>query len=185
MADKRAQPTPRADGMANIVDATMRLLQQRSPADITLRDVARKSGHGHRLIVEWFGGKGGLYFAVFERIFRDLAATGELFFSDIATRSEIRTAVRLVNYMQMHHRELMDPMRSNFALDTVRQRLQTNLGLSEEQASLAARRLALQTMGIATFAEFVALTDDEIIQMMRDEMRSTTGFVLPDNPNRT
>ena len=89
MSQKRAFPTPRPEGMANILDATMRLLQERSPGDISLRDVATEAGHGHRLIVEWFGGKGGLFAAVLERLFRDLAASGERFYSDFATRHDV------------------------------------------------------------------------------------------------
>jgi len=128
--------------MSNIIAATIRLLEVKGPHEVTLRDVAKESGHGHRLISEWFGGKGGLYAAVVMKTFENLVSTGELFYSDIAVRPEVRAAVRVFNYMQMHHREFVD------------------------------------------FAEFQQLTDDEVIQMTKDEVKSSMGFDLSDNPNR-
>lgn len=88
MASNRALPTPRAEGMSNIIAATIRLLEVKGPHEVTLRDVAKESGHGHRLISEWFGGKGGLYAAVVTKTFENLVNTGELFYSDIAVRPE-------------------------------------------------------------------------------------------------
>lgn len=142
MSQKRALPTPRPEGMANILDATMRLLQERSPGDISLRDVATEAGH------------------------------------------DVRLAIRVFNYMQMHHPEVVEQVRNYAALDLARQRLLTYRGLSEDQASLATRRLAVLMMGIAVFSEFVNLTDDEIIAMVQDELKTTIGATMPDNPNR-
>ena len=170
--------------MANIVSATIRLLQDHGPPEVTLRDVARESGHGHRLIVEWFGGKRGLYAAVCVKTFENLAATGELFYSDIATRAELRTAVRVFNYMQMHHRDFVEQVRTNFLSDILTERLVTVRGLSREKADVAARRVLAHTMGLAVFAEFQQLSDDEIIEMTKAEVRSSMGFELADNPSR-
>ena len=170
--------------MANIVDATMRLLKTTSPADITLRDIARESGHGHRLIVEWFGGKGGLFAAVVTKVFEELAATGNLFYSDIATRPEVRAAVRMQNYMQVLHPEFIEQVRSNFVGEVLKERLRTLRGLSGEQADIAIRRILAHTMGLAIMAEFHNLPDDVVIQMTKAEIKASMGFDLPDNPDR-
>jgi AcrR family transcriptional regulator len=171
--------------MNNIVMATIRLLKTTRPAEITLRDIARESGHGHRLIVEWFGGKGGLYGAVVAKIFEDLAATGDLFYSDVATRPELRAAVRVFNYMQELHPEVVAAARTTFVSEVLRERLQTLRGFSEEQADMAVRRIQAHTMGLAIMAEFHRLPDDVVIEMTKAEIRSSMGFDLPDNPNRT
>lgn len=185
MAPTRALPTPRAEGMSNIIAATIRLLEVKGPHEVTLRDVAKESGHGHRLISEWFGGKGGLYAAVVMKTFENLVSTGELFYSDIAVRPEVRAAVRVFNYMQMHHREFVEGARTTFLRDAFRARLMELRGLSEAEADLGTRRIFSLTMGLATFAQFQQLTDEEVIQMTKDEVKSSMGFDLSDNPNRT
>lgn len=165
--------------MANIVAATVRLLETHNPQDITLRDVAQESGHGHRLIVEWFGGKGGLFAAVFNEIFQGLTESGGLFSADVPTRPEVRTAFKLFNFMQMHHREFVESVRSRVVVDTVCNRIRTVLGLSEERADLVARRIAVLSIGIALFGDFFELTEEEAILLMQDEFRTMTGLTLP------
>lgn len=170
--------------MANIIAATIRLLATTSPADITLRDIARESGHGHRLIVEWFGGKGGLFAAVVAKIFQDLASTGDLFYSDIATRPEVRSAVRVFNYMQVLHPEFVEQGRTTFVFDVLRERLVNLRGITPEQATIAVRRILAHTMGLAIIADFHHLSDEDVIRMTKAEVRDSMGFDLPDNPNR-
>lgn len=184
MAAKRELPTPRSEGMSNIVTATIRLLEDRGPEDITLRDVARESGHGHRLIVEWFGGKGGLFDAVFRKIFDDLMQTGTLFYADVPIRIEVRRAFELFNYMHVHHRDFIESTRDEFVVNAITERLQGGLGLEEEKASLAANRLSILVLGISLFRDYFALSDDEAVKMMQDEFKASTGFELADNPNR-
>jgi AcrR family transcriptional regulator len=184
MAAKRELPTPRSEGMENIVAATIRLLGERGPADITLRDVARESGHGHRLIVEWFGGKGGLFDAVFRKIFDDLMQTGTLFYADVPLRIEVRRAFELFNYMHVHHRDFIESTRDEFVIKAMRERMQSGLGLAEDKATLVANRLSILVLGIALFRDYFSLSDDEVVRMMQDEFRVSSGFELADNPNR-
>lgn len=182
MTTPRAHPTPRKEGMNNILEATIRLLQDHSPAEVTLHEIARESGHSNRVIIEWFGSKGGLFAAVFEKIFGDLAASGYLFYSGVATRSDIRIAVRVFNYMQMHHNDVVEQFRHDFVLTRLVDRFTTVLGFTPERALLVARRIALLVMGIAIFSDFLDFTDEEIIDMTKNEYYATTGLVLPDVP---
>jgi AcrR family transcriptional regulator len=184
VAKSRALPTPRNEGMANIVAATIRLLETTSPKDVTLRDVARESGHGHRLIVEWFGGKGGLFAAVVNETFKTLTSSGEIFFADLALRKEVRIVFEVFNYMQMHHPDFVKEARSTLALNAFRDLLINNTGLSPDKARLAASRLALLLLGIVLFREHFTVSDDEVIQMLRDEFTTTTGLDFMDNPAR-
>ena len=70
------------------------------------------------------------------------------------------------------------------ARDILTERLVTVRGLSREKADVAARRVLAHTMGLAVFAEFQQLSDDEIIEMTKAEVRSSMGFELADNPSR-
>ena len=171
--------------MANIVQATIRLLETSHPQDITLRDVARESGHGHRLIVEWFGGKGGLFAAVFDETFRRLLDTGDLFYADVPTRDEVKTAFRIFNYMHLHYPEYVADVRDLSVMAAVRERLTSALGIPKDTALLATQRLSALTIGLALFQDFVGLSDDDVIRMMQDEFRASTNSTLaakPPNP---
>lgn len=184
MVTSRAHATPRNEGMANIVAATIRLLETRGPQDVTLRDVARESGHGHRLIVEWFGGKGGLFAAVVNQTFEQLAASGELFYADLPLRREVRAVLQVFNYMQIHHPEFVKQARTRLPFESALERLTTDRGFTLEQAQVVLNRLALQLLGVALFREYFEISDDEVVRMMQAEFRATTGLELSDNPKR-
>ena len=183
MATKRANPTPRGEGMGNIVAATIRLLETQRPQDITLRDVARESGHGHRLIVEWFGGKGGLFAAVFREIFAGLVETGELFNAGVVTRTDVRTAFQIFNYMQIHHPDFVMDARDDIVRTNVKERLMETLNMTPADAEIATSRIALVALGVSLFREFFDLSDDEVVRLMQDTLRTTTGLNPPDSPN--
>jgi len=181
---QRALPTPRDEGMANVLAAAKRLLLTNSPKDVTLRDVARESGHAPRLIIAWFGGKGGLFAAVCETIFADLNSTGQLFYSDVALRPDVAIAFKLLNYMQMMHPEETRVLRRGIVQEHMKARFQEKLGKSPEEAEVIARRLSALSLGLVLFSDMLGLTDDDIIAMIQNEFRATTGFEAPDNPNR-
>lgn len=180
MAPQRSLPTPRKEGMANVIAATNRLLETIPPEKITMRDVARESGHGHRLIVEWFGGKGGLFRAVILGVFEDLAAVGALRGADVPLKPNVRRAFQLFNFMQMHHPEFVAEVRDHSVMNMLEERLVTVFNVPAERARVISGRISLLTMGIAVFRDhFTNLSDDDIISMMQDEFKSTTGVELP------
>lgn len=169
---KRQFPTPRNEGMENIIAAASSLLEHENAGDITIRDIAKASGHHHRLIIEWFGNKGGLMYAVFEKIFTELIDSGELFTSTIALRPDVRKVFRLFNYMQMNHPDFVRSKRTLFAVNAIEKRLREVGGLSEEQARLAARQLSVHTLGLSLFGQIFDLTDDEIRAIEESEIQA-------------
>ena len=171
-ASRKRDITPRDVGMSKIVAATLDLLDAYGPQDLTIRQIARAAGHHHRLIIEWFGSKGGLFAAVFEEVFRDLISSGELFDGPVAARSEVKKAFGLFNYMQMHHREFFASANRGFVVEAVEQRFQETSGMTVEQARLAARRIATQVLGLSLFSEFFDLTPEEIKTIEIQELES-------------
>ena len=170
--------------MTNIVSATIRLLETKSPQDITLREVAEESGHGHRLIVEWFGSKGDLFTAVFNQVFENLVKEGLFFYADIPTRPEVRKVFQLFDYMRVQHPDFIKDVQSGRFVEIIQERIKTNLGVPPAQASTAARRLSVLVIGISLFAELLEVSNEEAVAMMQDEFKATTGFDLSDNPER-
>ncbi len=184
MTTKRANPTPRKEGMANIVAATIRLLETHAPQDVTLRDVADESGHGHRLIVEWFGSKGELFAEVFNQVFEGLVEGGGFFYADLPTQPNVRKVFQLFNFMLVNNPDFLKSARSGRLVEVVEERLKTNRGIPAEQAGVAARRLTILALGIALFSDFIELSDDDAVLMMQNEFKATTGFDMPDNPDK-
>jgi hypothetical protein len=75
-------------------------------------------------------------------------------------------------------------VRSGAVLEIVKKRLQESQGLSEVEALRIARRVSVLTVGLALFREFVGLSEDDAVQMYKDEFLASTGILLPDNPHR-
>jgi AcrR family transcriptional regulator len=161
----RRSPTPREEGMANIVAATLEILDTTPPQDVTIRQVAEKSGHHHRLIVEWFGGKNELFAIAFETIFRRLIETGELYGDRIASRADVKKGFLLFNYGQMHDPEFTRRARTGFVVSEMERHIASQRNLSPEQAKLAARQLAIYTLGRSLFAPFFDLTEDDLTKI--------------------
>ena len=67
--------TPREKGMDNMLAATVGLLIEKRPDDVTERDVAAAAGQHHRFVQAWFGGKVGLFLAAFDRMSTSMAAS--------------------------------------------------------------------------------------------------------------
>jgi AcrR family transcriptional regulator len=170
--------------MKNVLDATLRLLETHSPKDVTLRDVARESGHGPRLIIEWFGGKGGLYGAVFMKVFNDIIESGDLFFADFGIRRDVGIAFHVLNYMQLNHRDEVLALRDELLIKAASERMQRNLGLPPDTALLVARRVTVVALGVGLFREYAGLSDDEAVTLTQDVFRISTGVEFPDNPAR-
>lgn len=155
--------------MANIVAATIELLKTKGPQDITLREIANESGHHHRMIVEWFGGKGGLFNAVAVEVFAKLIESGEIFTLDVALRDEVRLVFDIFNYMQMHHTEIVKQFQSGFVVNTIEQRLVDFQGWDRAEASFLAKRFAVQTIGLVLFREFFGISDEEAQRIIAEE----------------
>ena len=65
--------TPRDEAMEHMLAATVDLLYRRGPDQVTIRDVAEASGHHHRFVQTWFGGKVELFRAAFDRMAVEVA----------------------------------------------------------------------------------------------------------------
>lgn len=166
--------------MANVLEATIGLLKSRHPNDITLRDISLESGHGPRLMIEWFGSKGGLLAAATTKMFADLASSGDLYVADVAIRPDVTNLFRIFTHMLVNHPDELTAMRPRTVSGLVESRLIENLGKTPEEAAYIARRVAVLILGLATFREFFEVSDDEAVRMFQDEFRATTGVLLPD-----
>lgn len=110
----RAVNPERRDSRAVLFDATAALLSERSTIEVSLSEIAQRSGLNSALIKYYFGGKEGLLLALLERVAeRSMADLANLVDMDIPAEQKLRIHVsgiintyyrspylnRLINYM--------------------------------------------------------------------------------------
>jgi AcrR family transcriptional regulator len=147
------RPTPqtrtrRPEGMDNMVEATVRLLRERSPDQITVRDVAEASGHHHRFVQAWFGGKVGLFRAAFDRMTIEGAERVGQQSTPGEIPPEIETTTVLMNWLVATEPGSLDGPRPTPIIDQVVEMYRSQYGLDRD----VARLMALRTVGAAVAA---------------------------------
>ncbi|MEO8696325.1 MAG: helix-turn-helix domain-containing protein [Acidimicrobiales bacterium] len=163
--------TPRAIGIEHMVDATIRLLQDRSPEQITVRDIAEAAGHHHRFVQAWFGGKAGLLRAVFDRLLEDVARgiPSPLVARDGFTR-EVRTAALLMNWLMAAEPGSLDAPRPTPIVDRVIAVYRNEFGLDENLARLMALRLVGGAVSVILFSGPLGITQDDLPALIQLEV---------------
>ncbi len=163
--------TPRAIGIEHMVEATIRLLQDRSPEQITVRDIAEASGHHHRFVQAWFGGKVGLLRAVFDRLLEDVVRRipTPLVARDGFTR-EVHTVALLMNWLMAAEPGSLDAPRPMPIVDRVISVYRNEFGLDEDLARMMALRLVGGAVSIILFSGPLGITKDELPALMQLEI---------------
>jgi AcrR family transcriptional regulator len=83
----RPRPSGRQDVVDALVEAASRLLSERNPASVSVREIAEAAGVNHGLVHHYFGGKQQLIIAVLDRRARALAGS-------VAPDADVRSAIR-------------------------------------------------------------------------------------------
>ena len=167
---RRNLPTPRAEGMAKMVRATVELLHDLPPDQVTVRAVGDRAGHHHRFVSEWFGGKAGLYRAALQSVLEDLARDLAPFAPGTAgIPDDVRVAVQLINWLSTNAPELVEhPPDAVF-----RQWIAASyaeLGLDPDLADLLARRAMAATFGVVLFGGLLGIDEEAFAEMRRLEL---------------
>jgi len=113
-AKAKAAGPERRDSRSILFDATAALLSERSTIEVSLSEIAQRSGLNSALIKYYFGGKEGLLLALLERVAeRAMADLANLVGLDISAEQKLRIHIggiintyyrspyvnRLINYM--------------------------------------------------------------------------------------
>ena len=167
-----AQPrTPRAIGIEHMIDATIRLLQDRTPDQITVRDVALAAGHHHRFVQAWFGGKVGLLRAVFDRLLEDaVRGIPAPFIARDGFTREVRTAASLMNWLMAADPGSLDMPRPTPIVDRVIEIYRTEFGFDDHLARLMALRLVSGATSLILFSGPLGITNDDLPALMQLEI---------------
>jgi AcrR family transcriptional regulator len=155
--------TPRDEGMENMLAATVDLLAERRPEDITVRDVAEASGHHHRFVQAWFGGKVGLFRAAFDRMSATTAAaiTTQLG-GDAARTTQAIALARLLNWLIAADPDSLRGDRPTPVIDRVTEIYVRDLALDPEIARLLAARAVGATVSYLLFSDILGIDADDV-----------------------
>lgn len=173
----RAVPTLREDGRANILGATVALLQERTPDELTIREIAQAAGHHHRFVSAWFGGKGGLYREALPILVANVATRNDQFLDDVMpltlmlTSQDLRAAISLVGWLAQHEPEWFANERQPILEDALFATYTTRLGLDPDTARLLAQRMMAIGLGVVLFPELVDTSPETLTKHRALELR--------------
>jgi AcrR family transcriptional regulator len=166
--------TPRAEGMANMVEATIRLLQQHQPDDITVRDVAEASGHHHRFVQAWFGGKVGLFRAVFDH----MTQTAALEIRGPSSPHDgfvpgARVIAGLMNWLMAADPDSLSGPRAMPIVERLTELYRKEFGFEPELARLMALRVVSASIAVLLFGGPLGIGPDDVNALAGLELELT------------
>ncbi len=167
--------TPRDQGIEHMIAATIRLLEVRDPDQITVRDVAEESGHHHRFVQAWFGGKVGLFRAVFDRLNLEAAdRIRDSFVSERGFATDVLASARLMNWLVAAEPGALDGPRPTPIIDQVVEQYRLRYGLEHDTARLMTLRLVGAALAAMLFAGPLGLEPDDVPALAHLEVELAT-----------
>lgn len=145
--------------------AAVDLLVETPPEQITIRDVADASGHHHRFVKTWFGGKVGLFRAAFDRLG---AEVGEAISSDLsgtALGPRSLALARLMNWLIATDPAAFDGPRPTPVNDRVTATYVEQLGLDEDEARLVAARTIGTAVSFLLFRSALGVDEQDMVRL--------------------
>ena len=146
-----------------MVDATILLLQQRQPDEITVRDVAEASGHHHRFVQAWFGGKVGLFRAVFDHMTQ--AAAGDLRGPSAPQEGFVpgaRVIAGLMNWLMAAGPDSLAGPRAMPIVERLTEVYRQDFGFEPELARLMALRVVSASVSVLLFGGPLGVDSDDV-----------------------
>lgn len=152
-----------------MVDATILLLHERGPDQITVRDVAEASGHHHRFVQAWFGGKVGLFRATFDQMIEQRAE--EIGVGPVGVFGPAdRLIASLMNWLVAAEPGCLDGPRSTPVLDRTVAFYRERFGLDPAGARLFALRALSVGLATSLFSGPMGIKPGEIDQVVALEL---------------
>lgn len=164
--------TPRAEGERRMVEATVALLRERGPDKVTIRDVAAASGHHHRFVQAWFGGKVGLFTAAFDRMTQDVAdGLRPVPLDSHGFRPQTRSLAVLMNWLVANAPDSLSGPRPTPIIDRLHVMYRDGFGLDPDLARLMAIRFVATSLAALLFADPLGLDDEDVEDLAAVEIR--------------
>ena len=152
-----------------MIVATVTLLRERGPEHVTVRDIAEASGHHHRFVQAWFGGKVALFRAAFDRMLEDRANSMDEGLSLVGFDADLVTIVGLMNWLIAADPTALDGPRATPIIDRMLEIYRNDFGLDAATSRLMALRMISATISGILFPGALGITEDDIPAIARLE----------------
>lgn len=136
--------------------ATLELLAERGPDAITVREIAERSGHNHRFIQEWFGGKTNLFAEAFHELNLDVA--DRLDFNRPVTQIPdplVARVIQLMNWLVANDAQGITGDRMRPILNRLQHMYEDRFGIDTDTALLMAQRAMFLMSGMVLFKDVI------------------------------
>lgn len=163
--------TPRADGKRHMVEAAIHLLRERPAEQISIRDIAEESGHHHRFVQSWFGGKVALMRAAFEQLTEDAADGLEAPLDRGQFSEDVRISTSLMNWLVAADPHALDGPRPTPIIDRITEIYVTSCSLKPDLARLMALRVVAGSISALLFPDSLGLNDGDLPALARLEAK--------------
>lgn len=162
-SDVSRHRTPRHEAEQNILRATLELLAEKDPDQITVREIAERSGHNHRFVKEWFGGKTRLFAKAFEELNLHLAE--RLDFNRPTSEIPdpgVAQVVRLMNWLVANDPGSISRDRMRPVLNRLQHMYEDRFGIDDYTSLLLAQRMMFLISGLVLFKDVVAAENHDL-----------------------
>ena len=168
--DAPRQRTPRHEARRNVLQATIELLAERDPDQITVREIAERAGHHHRFIQDWFGGKTSLFVEAFQEINTELAERID-FNRPNPTGPDplVVRAVRLMNWLVANDPASVTGERMRPVINRIQHMYQDRFGVDPDTARLLAQRMMCIMSGMVLFQDVFAIESLDVPRQLQLE----------------
>ena len=163
--------TSRNQGRRNIVDATISLLRTHSPDEITIRQIAEESGHHHRMVQAWFGGKILLFLAVHEQLNAEIAEGLAPPIGRVGITEKVRMTTMLMNWLIAADPSVFDGRADTPILDQLSSIYVANYGLAPRDARMMAIRAVAGSITVTLFPGPLGISEEDIAEQAAFEVR--------------
>lgn len=163
--------TSRDQGRRNIIEATIALLATRSPDAITVRQIAEESGHHHRMVQAWFGGKIPLFLAVHEQLNEAIAAQLTPPLGRDGLSEQVRMTTALMNWLIAADPTVFENRTSTPILDQLTSIYESVYGLDPRDARMMALRSVAGSITAALFPGPLGISDRDVAELAAFEER--------------
>ncbi len=144
-----------------MIAAARSLLRDKGPDEITVREIAEASGHHHRFVQAWFGGKVGLFRAVFDELIAEMALRAPNTLTGEGFADDTRLSAQLMNWLVAADPDSMSGGRPTPVIDQITQ-LYVEMGLEAELARRMAVRLTSSALALILFGDALGVHDSDI-----------------------
>jgi AcrR family transcriptional regulator len=155
--------TPRHEARQNVLRATLDLLVERDPDQITVREIAERAGHHHRFIQDWFGGKTNLFAEAFRELALELATKID-FTKPNPTGPDplVVRSVRLMNWLVANEPTVITGDRMRPVINRLQQLYAERFGIDSDTARLLAQRMMFLMSGVVLFKDAFGLSTIDV-----------------------